>query len=59
MNHISDKGICVIRPFLEVYALHEFGNDGIHVRISFAVCMRQQILRHIVEENEVCAMVQI
>src|SRR5262249_35160823 len=49
-----------IRPFLEIYPFHKFRNDGIHVRVTFAVRVRRQIQRHSIKENgEVCSVVEI
>src|SRR5580704_18435922 len=55
---VADIG--VIRPFLEVHPLHKLRDDGVHVRVPFAVRVRRQVKRHIVDENgEVCTMVEI
>ena len=55
---VADVG--VIRTFLVIHPLHQFRDDGVHVRVPFAVRVRRQVQRHIVQENgEIRAVVEI
>ncbi len=50
----------VIRTFPGIHPLHKLRDDGVHVRVAFAVRVRSQVQRHAVEENgDVRAMVKI
>ena len=50
----------VIRTFLVIHPLHKFRDDGVHVRVTFAVRVRRQVERHVVEINgEVGAVIEI
>ena len=52
--------ISVVRTFLVIHPLHKLRDDDVHVRVSFAVRVRRQVQRHIVDENgEVRAVVEI
>src|SRR5262249_20116350 len=43
-----------------IHALYKFGDDGVHVRVAFAVRVRGEVQGHIVEENgEVGTVVEI
>src|SRR5262249_59992494 len=49
-----------VRTFLVIHALYKFGDDGVHVRVAFAVRVRGEVQGHIVEENgEVGTVVEI
>ncbi len=55
---VADFG--VIRTFLGIHPLHKLRDDGVHVRVPFAVRVRRQVQRHTVEENgEIRAVVEI
>lgn len=48
--------IRVIRTFLEILPLHKLRDKDIHVRVPFAVGVRRQVQRHVVDENgKICA----
>ena len=52
--------IRIVRALLVIHTLHQFRNDRVHVRIPFAMRVRRQVERHVVEKHrEVRAMIQV